>query len=102
MFWKDHSTVLHAVKNHEMYMAYSSSYNDYYEKATRVVAECSKEMNVYPIGKYRRYISNESEIEVLERTLNNIQETIEHVRNRIEKNQNPVRDYRRILSGQEQ
>lgn len=102
MFWKDHSTILHAIKNHDMYMAYSSKYGECYEKATRVVVECSKEMNVYPIGQYRHYISNEAELDVLQKTLDNIQKTIDHVKDRVQKNQGPLRDYRKVSDREEQ
>jgi len=102
MFGKDHATVLHAIKSHQMYLSYSSHYGECYEKATRIVAEVAKEMNFHPIGRYRHYINSESELETLQRTLNNIQETINNVRARIEKNQGPVREYRKVLDRQEQ
>jgi len=102
MFGKDHATVLHAIKNHEMYLGYSGHYGECYEKGTRIVSEVANEMNMHPIGRYRHYINSESELEVLQRTLNNIQSTIDNVRERIKKNQSSVRQYRRVLDKQEQ
>lgn len=102
MFGKDHATVLHAIKNHEMYLSYSAHYGECYEKGTRIVVEVAKEMGIHPIGRYRHYINSESELETLQRTLNNLQQTIDNVKERIEKNQGPVREYRRLLDKQEQ
>lgn len=102
LFNKDHATVLHAIKNHEMYLAYSSHYGSCYEIATRIVAEVSKEMEVYPIGQYRHYVTSRSELETLQRTIDNIQNTLHNVRRRIDKNQNAVRGYRKILDRKEQ
>lgn len=102
LFNKDHATVLHAIKNHEMYLAYSGYYGACYEKATKIVGETANEMNIYPIGQYRHYITSESELETLQRTLDNLQNTIDNVKERVRKNQNPVREYRRVLGGEEQ
>ena len=102
VFQKDHATVLHAIKNHNMYLAYSAHYGECYEKATRIVMETAKQMNVYPIGRYRHYINSQSELETLQLTLNTIQQTINDVKDRIDKNQNPVREYRRVLDTEEQ
>ena len=101
LFHKDHATVLHAVKNHEMYMRYSAHYVMCYEKATRIVSETAKEMDVYPVGQYRHYINSYSEVETLQRTLDNLQNLINDVKERVRKNQNPVRDYRGVLDTEE-
>lgn len=102
VFNKDHATVLHAVKNHEMYMKYSAHYGRCYEKAMRIVAETSKEMNVYPIGQYRHYISSTDEIDVLQRTLDNLQNLINDVKHRVQKDKHPLREYREFLDREEQ
>ncbi|MAN64126.1 MAG: hypothetical protein CMI60_19500 [Parvibaculum sp.] len=101
MFNKDHATVLHAIKSHEMYLKYSANYGQVYEQATKIVADLAKEMRVYPMGQYRHYVSSESELESLQRTLDNLQTTLDHVKDRVRKNTNPVREYRGVLSGEE-
>jgi len=102
VFYQDHTTVLHAVKNHEMYMRYSGHYCSCYEKATRIVSDIARDMKVYPIGHHRVYINTEMELEVLQKTLDNLQNIVNDVRERIKKNQNPVRGYSSVPDRQEQ
>lgn len=97
VFFKDHATALHALRQHDTYLAYSPHYGRCYEIATRIVGKVADKMEMYPIGKYKHLITSASQLEVLELTISNLRKTLSDVQGRIEKNTNPVREYRRVL-----
>lgn len=101
LFAKDHATVIHAIKNHDMYLAYSAHYGRCYELATRIVREVTEEMDVFPVGRYNHIISSVDDLESLERTVENIQKTLSDVKRRIKENQSPMRKYRTVSDREE-